>query len=114
MTKFDTKTDALLDDLLKDCECPEDILGEHGLLKGLTKRLVERALQAELTEHLGYAPHARRQAKSGNTRNGTSPKRLRQTKALWSCKSHGIDRAHLNLRWSRNGNDGWRGLMTKS
>ncbi len=68
MAKFNTKTDALLDDLLKDCESPEEILGEHGLLKGLTKRLVERALQAELTNHLGYVPHARHQAKSGNTR----------------------------------------------
>ncbi len=74
MTKFNTKTDALLDDLLKDCESPEDILGDHGLLKGLTKRLVERALQAELTEHLGYAPHVRQETKSGNTRNGTSAK----------------------------------------
>ncbi len=33
MTKPNTKTDALLDDLLKDCESPEAILGEHGLLK---------------------------------------------------------------------------------
>ena len=74
MAKPDTKTDALLDDLLKDCESPEDILGEHGLLKGLTKRLVERALQAELTNHLGYAPHARHQVKNGNVRNGTSAK----------------------------------------
>jgi putative transposase len=52
MTKPDTKTDALLDDLLQSCESPEEILGEHGLLKGLTKRLVERALAAELTTHL--------------------------------------------------------------
>ncbi len=67
MTKFNTKTDALLDDLLKDCVSPEDILGEHGLLKGVTKRLVERALQAELTDHLGYAPHVRQEVKKGNT-----------------------------------------------
>jgi len=76
MTKNHTKTDALLDDLLKDCESPEDILGEHGLLKGLTKRLVERALQAELTHHLGYAPHVRTPAKGSNTRNGTSAKTI--------------------------------------
>ena len=74
MTKKSTKTDALLDDLLQHCDSPEDILGEHGLLKGLTKRLVERALAAELTNHLGYAPHARHQAQSGNVRNGTSAK----------------------------------------
>ena len=74
MTKLNTKTDALLDDLLQDCETPEDILGEHGLIKGLPKRLVERALQAELTNHLGYPPHARHQAKNVNVRNGTSAK----------------------------------------
>ena len=74
MTKKDAKTDALLDDLLQDCESPEDILGEHGLLKGLTKRLVERALHAELTTHLGYAPHVRTKTKEGNTRNGMSVK----------------------------------------
>src|SRR5210317_1904469 len=76
MTKQDTKTDALLDDLLQDCDSPEDILGEHGLLKGLTKRLVERALAAELTNHLGYAPHERNQTERANTRNGTTPKRV--------------------------------------
>ena len=52
MTKPDTKTGALLDDLLEGGESPEEILGEHGLLKGVTKRLVERALAAELTTHL--------------------------------------------------------------
>ncbi len=76
MPTFNTKTDALLDDLLKDYNSPEDILGEHGVLKGLTKRLVERALQAELTDHRGYTPHARRQTKSGNARNGTNAKTM--------------------------------------
>ncbi|MDH5738828.1 MAG: transposase [Nitrospira sp.] len=74
MTKPDTKTDALLDELLQGCEPPEEVLGEHGLLKGLTKRLVERALAAELTTHLGYAPHVRSPLKSDNARNGSSPK----------------------------------------
>jgi len=47
MTQHATRTDALLDDLLQGCESPEEILGAHGVLKGLTKRLVERALAAE-------------------------------------------------------------------
>jgi len=76
LAKPDAKTDALLDDLLKDCDSPEDILGEHGLLKGLTKRLVERALQAELTNHLRYAPHVRAKLTDGNARNGTSAKTI--------------------------------------
>ena len=59
MTSVHTKQEALLDELLKDYTSPQDILGEHGLLKQLTKRVVERVLAAELTAHLGYAPHVR-------------------------------------------------------
>ncbi len=59
---------------MQDCDLPEEILGEHGLLKRLPKQLVERALAAELTNHLGYAPHARPQSQSGNVRHGTSAK----------------------------------------
>ena len=55
MTSVNAQQEALLDELLKDCTSPHDILGEHGLLKQLTKRLVERVLEAELTAHLGYA-----------------------------------------------------------
>lgn len=72
--KAPTKTDVLLDELLEGCESPEDIFGKHGLVKQLTKRLVERALRAELTEHLGYAPHAPEGRGSGNTRNGSTAK----------------------------------------
>jgi hypothetical protein len=43
MTSAKTKPDALLDELLKDYTDPKDILGEHGLLKQLTKRVIERA-----------------------------------------------------------------------
>ena len=74
MTSVSTKQEALLDELLKDYTSPQDILGEHGLLKHLTKRLVERALEAELTAHLGYAPHARQSPGDGNSRNGKSQK----------------------------------------
>ena len=45
---------ALIDKLLEGYEKPEDLIGEQGLLKQLTKALVERALNAELTHHLGY------------------------------------------------------------
>ena len=47
-----TRADELLDELLEDYQGPEAILGQGGLLKQLSKRLVERALQAELTHHL--------------------------------------------------------------
>jgi putative transposase len=68
---------GLIDKLLAEYEKPEDILGENGLLKQLTKALVERALQAELTTHLGYEKHDPEGHNSGNTRNGSSNKRLK-------------------------------------
>ena len=67
----------LIDRLLKDYQKPEDIIGENGLLKQLTKALVERALQAELSSHLGYEKHSPEGHNSGNTRNGTSRKQLK-------------------------------------
>lgn len=63
-------TDELLDILMKDYKKPEDLIGENGLLKQLTKRLIERAMQAEMTDHLGYGKHAPSGKNSGNSRNG--------------------------------------------
>ena len=67
----------LLDELLSDYQKPEDLIGEYGLLKQLTKRLVERALDAEMTAHLGHERHAPVANASGNTRNGRSRKTLK-------------------------------------
>lgn len=72
--KEPTKTDARLDELLEGCESSEDIFGKHGLVTRLTKRVVERALRAELTEPLGYAPYAPAGRMTGNARNGHSGK----------------------------------------
>ena len=69
-----SQTDVLLDELLEGCASPEDLFGKHGLVKQLTKRLVGRASRAELTEHLGYAPHAPEGRGSGNARNGSTAK----------------------------------------
>jgi putative transposase len=49
-----TVSNEVIDSLLADYKKPEDLIGEHGLLKQLTKRLVERALEAEMAEHLGH------------------------------------------------------------
>ena len=62
----------LIDKLLADYKGPEDLIGEQGLLKQLTKALVERAMQAELTHHLGYSKNDPAGRGSGNTRNGAS------------------------------------------
>jgi putative transposase len=66
----------LLDELLASYEKPEDLTGPDGLLKQLTGALVERALGAELTDHLGYEPGGRDVEGAGNARNGSSPKNL--------------------------------------
>ena len=67
----------LLDELLADYKKPEDIIGENGLLKQLTKAVLERALNAELTEHVGYEKHDPAGYNSGNSRNGTTKKTLK-------------------------------------
>ena len=56
---------------------PEDLIGENGILKQLTKAIVERALQAELAAHLGHDKHEAVANESGNTRNGSSTKTLK-------------------------------------
>ena len=72
-----TVSNELIDSLLADYKKPEDLIGEHGLLKQLTKKLVERALEAEMAEHLGHARNAPVANPVGNTRNGRSKKTLK-------------------------------------
>ena len=72
-----TVSNELIDSLLADYKKPEDLIGENGLLKQLTKRLVERALQAEMAQHLGHAKNDSVANDSGNTRNGKSRKTLK-------------------------------------
>jgi putative transposase len=67
----------LIDELLKGYQKPEDLIGENGLLKQLTKAVLERALNAELTHHLGYERHDPAGHNSGNSRNGTSAKTIK-------------------------------------
>jgi putative transposase len=67
-------SDELIDELLKQGRKPEDI---QSLLKQLTKAVVERAMQAEMKEHLGYEKHDPVGANSGNSRNGVTRKTLR-------------------------------------
>jgi len=62
--------DVVVDELLAGAKSEEEIVGPGGVLAQLTKRLVERALEVELTDHLGYEPHAEPPGGAGNTRNG--------------------------------------------
>ncbi len=75
-TTDDIDTD-LIDQLLRNYQKPEDVLGENGLLKKFTKALLERAMQVEMAEHLGYEKHDAAGDNSGNSRNGSSGKTLK-------------------------------------
>jgi putative transposase len=86
-------SDELIDELLAGARTEEEIVGPGGLLADLTRRLVERALSAELTEHLGYEPHREPPGGTGNARNGTTPKTL--------VTEHG--RVPINAPRDRNG-----------
>jgi putative transposase len=67
----------LIDSLMSGYQKPEDLIGEHGLLKQITKAVFERALQAEMEVHLGHAKHDPVANAAGNTRNGKSRKTLK-------------------------------------
>ena len=66
----------MIDELLAGARTEEEIVGAGGVLAQLTKRLVERAVSAELSEHLGYEPHQEPPGGVGNTRNGSTAKTL--------------------------------------
>jgi putative transposase len=66
----------LVDELLAGASSEEEIVGPGGLLGQLTRRLVERAMEVELTDHLGYERHQEPPGGTGNTRNGSTSKTL--------------------------------------
>ena len=75
-----TSKEELVEELLKDVDfsklTTEQITGESGLLKQLTKRIVEKAMNTEMNDHLGYEVNNPSGKNSGNSRNGTSKKTL--------------------------------------
>jgi len=78
MAKAQSGIDSkIIDELLKSYEKPADLLGDGGIVDQLAKALIERALQGELTHHLGYEKHSVEGYGSGNSRNGTSRKTLK-------------------------------------
>ena len=76
-TKKHAIPDELVAQLLGNYQKPEDLIGENGLLKQLTKLLVEKALDAEMAQHLGHDKHESVANPAGNTRNGKSRKTLK-------------------------------------
>jgi putative transposase len=69
-------SDEVIDELLAGASIEEEIAGPGGLLAELTRRLVERAMEVELTDHVGYEPHCEPPGGAENTRNGTTAKTL--------------------------------------
>jgi putative transposase len=67
----------IVDRLLADYKKPEDLTGENGVLRQLTKALMERALEAEMATHLGYEKHDQEAKPNSNRRNGKSKKTLK-------------------------------------
>jgi putative transposase len=67
------KLDEVLDSLTEDTTA-EELLKDGSVLKELQKRFIERALEAEMADHLGYEKHSAHGKNSGNSRNGQSHK----------------------------------------
>jgi putative transposase len=67
----------VIDELLKEYKTPEDLVGKDGIFKQLQKALIERAMAAEMTHHLGYEKNNPRGYNSGNSRNGNGKKTIK-------------------------------------
>ena len=104
----------IIDELLKDYEVPEDLIGEKGILKQLTKSLIERALEAEMADHLGYEKHSPDDHHSGNSRNGHSKKKIITDSVKFRLKSPVIAKVNLNPKSSPNAKVVWMDSMTRS
>ena len=70
-------SDEMLDGLIGEAKTQGDLFGSGGVLKELSKRLMERMLEAEMTHHLGYEKHDVSGNNTGNSRNGTTSKTLK-------------------------------------
>ena len=75
-------TKEILDELLKDCKSPDEFYGPDGLVKQLSKALIERMMQAELTDQLGYEKSKSGEKQTENRSNGKTSKTLRTDQGL--------------------------------
>ena len=106
--------DDLMDELLAGYQKPEDLVGENGLLKQPTKAIVERALQAEIANHLGHALHENVTNSTGNARNGESHKPSKASLVNCPFKSRVTVMAVSNLNLSLSTKRAGQVLMTRS
>jgi putative transposase len=105
----------LADQLLARAEAQGvELLGPDGLLSQVTKAVLERALAEELTEHLGYDRHDPAGRGSGNSRNGTTPKRLLTEIGPVELAVPRDRAGSFDPRIVRKGSLGWTGSTTGS
>ena len=93
--------DDVVDELLAGAKTEEEIVGPGGLLTQLTKRLVERALEVELTDHVGDEPHREPPGGTGNTRNGSTQRGFRPSTARWRSGRLAIAMGVSSQSWSQ-------------
>ncbi len=85
------------------------LTGPDGLLKAITKTVLESALEEEMSEHVGYDKHAVQGRNGGNSRNGTRSKTVLTAAAGGSrCRCRGTGRARSIRSWSGSGSAGCR------
>src|ERR1035438_5188488 len=105
----------IVDRLLANYEKPEDLTGENGVLRQLTKALMERALEAEMATHLGYERHDQEAKPNGNRRNGKSKKTLKgDFGEIEIATPRGIGRPRSSPGSSPRARPAWRGWMPRS
>lgn len=68
-----------LDEELKNCKSINDITGKNGLVQKLIKGMIEKLLEEEMKEHLGYEKHSSMGNNSGNNRNGKNSKKIKSS-----------------------------------
>lgn len=115
MTDLTHKQKALLDELLKGFKGnAKDLLGDNGLIKQLTKRALESALEGEITDHLGYSPHESSGRNSGNSRNGKSRKRIQSTEGALDLEVPRDRNVSSSPRSFASASVGWKASTTRS
>jgi hypothetical protein len=103
--KEKTKLEAALDELLSG-KSREEIVGPEGLLKQLTKAVLERAMGAEMTHHLGYEKGEVSGRGSGNNRNGQSRKKVQGDLERSKWRHRAIGTGALSRRFCRSTSGG--------
>ncbi len=70
-----TISDEVLDQILGNAKTQDDLFGKDGIMKQLSARFMERLLEMEMTNHLGYAKHSVEGRNGSNSRNGRRKRR---------------------------------------